>query len=86
MQKEGFSLVLARTSTLFIFLLLLPINTYASQTILTIQIGSFDDLPSAERQFDLIKQGLQDKDLEYLRIEKIGASYSVRLGKFNDRS
>ncbi len=61
--------------------------SHASQppkSILTIQTGSFSDIASAQKNFDSIKQSLNGKDMDYLRIEKIGKFYAVRLGKFED--
>ena len=59
-------------------------NKYASQTIYTIQIGSFIEIERAQKQFDFIAQGLDEKELDYLRIEKIGKFYTIRLGKYED--
>jgi hypothetical protein len=59
-------------------------NKYASQTIYTIQIGSFVEIERAQKQFDFIAQGLDEKELDYLRIEKIGKFYTIRLGKYED--
>jgi tetratricopeptide (TPR) repeat protein len=51
-----------------------------------VQTGSFDSAEAAQKQFDSIVQGLNEKDLDNLRIEKIGEFYSVRLGKFKGYS
>lgn len=48
----------------------------------TIQTGSFIDVERAMKQFDSVMQGTFEKDLNHLRIEKVGKFYSVRLGKF----
>ena len=53
-----------------------------SHSIYTIQTGSFIKIERAQKQFDLIVKGLNEKELDYLRIEKIGKFYGVRLGKF----
>jgi tol-pal system protein YbgF len=74
--------------TLSLFLLFLPLHTYASKsppTKYTIQAGSFTVIAHAHEQFDSITQQLNEKELDYLRIEKVGKFYSVRLGKFDDR-
>jgi tetratricopeptide (TPR) repeat protein len=39
---------------------------------------------SAQKQFKSIVQGLNEKNLDYLRIEKVGKFYTVRIGKFDD--
>jgi len=56
----------------------------SSQQIYTIQTGSFLKLEQAHKQFDSILQILNGKEFSFLRIEKIGKYYSVRLGRFND--
>ena len=71
---------------LFLFVSFTPLTSYTAQTIYTIQTGSFDDVKPAQNQFDSIVQGLNEKQLDYLRIEKIGNFYSVRLGKFEDNA
>ena len=55
-----------------------------SQLIYTIQIGSFVNVEEAQVQFDLLLQILKGKAFSFLRIEKIGKYYSVRLGKFTN--
>ena len=51
----------------------------------SIQIASHGTLESAQRQFRILKKRLPDDDLAYLRVEKIGDLFSVRLGRFNDK-
>ncbi len=51
--------------------------------IYTIQTGSFNKVLPAKNQYNSIIQGLNGKELDYLRIEKVGEFYSVRLGKFD---
>jgi len=72
--------------TFFVFLLCLPGNSYARESAYTIQTGSFLELAPAEKQFDLLKKGLKDEGIDYLRVEKIGRYYSVRLGKFKNKA
>ncbi len=82
-------LAIASFLTLSLFLLFLPLHTYASKsppTKYTIQAGSFTDIAHAHEQFDSITQQLNEKELDYLRIEKVGKFYSVRLGKFEGYS
>jgi len=71
---------------LFVFISVLPLSSYAVESIYTIQAGSFKNLSPARRQFNSIIQGLNEKELDSLRIEKIGKYYSVRLGKFKDKT
>ncbi|GEM_PF-4566530 len=61
-----------------------PAKQAVSQKIYTIQAGSFAKAGYARKQFDYIAQKLNKKELAYLRIEKVGKFYSVRLGKFKD--
>ena len=53
--------------------------------VYTIQAGSFKDLDSARKLYDSILHGLNKEDLAYLRIEKVGQYYAVRIGKFGDQ-
>jgi hypothetical protein len=63
----------------------MPLNLYAEEpTFHTIQTGSFVDSKSAKKQFDSIVKRLNEKELSFLRIEKIGKFYALRLGKFKD--
>jgi tetratricopeptide (TPR) repeat protein len=79
-------------STLFVIFLLTGIFVFSSdrsfgetpKTFYTIQTESFTDVTNAHEQFNSIKRIFTGKDLDYLRIEKVGKFYSVRLGKFED--
>jgi cell division protein FtsN len=51
----------------------------------TVQTGSFMHIEEAQKQFESIVQGLPEKYLDYLRIEKIGKYYTVRTGIFENR-
>ena len=64
------------------FFLCVPLTSYASPSIYTIQTGSFLHAAEAQKEFDSIAQMLNEEECEYLRIEKIGKFHSVRLGKF----
>ena len=55
-----------------------------SRSNYAIQIGSFVHLEEAQKQFDLMLQTLKGKKFSFLRIEKIGKYYTVRIGKFSD--
>ncbi len=59
-------------------------HQYEFQVIYTIQTGSFIEIERAQKQFESIIESLDKKDLDYLRIEKVGEFYAVRLGKFDD--
>jgi L,D-transpeptidase ErfK/SrfK len=58
----------------------------ANLLIYTIQIGSFIKIERARKLYDSIVQGLKGKQLDHLRIEKIGELYSVRLRKFENNA
>lgn len=79
------SLQTARFLTMLFLLLCLPLTSYASRLIYTIQTGSFLHAADARKQFNSMVQRLNETELDYLRIEKIGKFYSVRLGKFEKR-
>jgi hypothetical protein len=71
---------------LFIMLLLMPIRAQAKeQQFYTFQIGSYSEINNAMERFNTIMQGASREELEYLRIEKIGKFYTVRLGRFMDK-
>lgn len=59
-------------------------SKYASKTIYTIQTGSHTKKAVAEKEFNSILKALKNKKYDYLRIEKIGKYYAVRLGRFTD--
>ncbi len=86
MQKTKACLAITSLFISLIFLVFLPKNTYASQSIYTIQAGSFSGATEAEKQYDFIINKLNKQEIDYLRIEKIGKFYAVRLGKFKTRS
>lgn len=68
---------------------MLPRSLYAveeAKSIYTIQIGSYHDVEAADKQFNTTAQKLNKKKLDYLRVEKIGKYYTVRLGKFDHHS
>lgn len=84
LQNINLYLSVVRCLTLSFFLLFLPLISYSSQLFHTIQIGSFISITPAQKHFNSIVQKLNEKELDNLRIEKIGKFYSVRLGKFKD--
>jgi hypothetical protein len=61
-------------------------SRYASQIIYTIQTGSMISVTNAQKQFNSILQSLDKKELNFLRIEKIGKYHTVRLGKFENHA
>jgi tetratricopeptide (TPR) repeat protein len=61
-----------------------PPDSLSSRLFYTIQSGSFLDVDDARKQFVIISQKLDRKDLGNLRIERIGEFYSVRIGRFED--
>jgi tetratricopeptide (TPR) repeat protein len=84
LQNINLYLSAVRCFILSFFLLFLPLISYSSQLFYTIQAGSFIKVAAAQKQFNSIVQKLNKKELDNLRIEKIGELYSVRLGKFKD--
>ncbi len=69
-----------------IVLFITPAFSDAVESFYTVQAGSHTDMKGAEQQFDYLAQSLKGKDLDYLRVEKIGRYYSVRVGKFGNRA
>ncbi len=86
MQKRKACLAITSLFISLIFLVFLPQNTYASQLIYTIQTGSMVSIIGAQKQFNSISQLLNKKELNFLRIEKIGKYHTVRLGKFENHA
>jgi tetratricopeptide (TPR) repeat protein len=83
MKKNNLFLTAAIISALTV-LLFMPLSSNAYQLFHTLQTGSFASITPAKKQFNSIVQKLDEKDLDKLRIEKIGKYYSVRLGQFTD--
>ena len=54
------------------------------RAVYTIQTGSFTYIHYARDRFNSIAEELNDKELDHLRIEKVGEFNTVRLGKFED--
>ena len=75
----------SRFLILLFVLLCLPLTSYASKSIYTIQTGSFLSIDDAQNQYDTLVKRLDGKIIDHLRIEKIGKYFSVRLGKFDNR-
>ena len=74
-------------SVLALVFVVLYLPSHASQppeSIYTVQTGSFSDRESAQKNFDSIRQSIDEKNLDYLRIEKVGKFFVVRLGKFEN--
>jgi len=70
---------------LMFVLLCLPLNSYSSQLFYTIQTGSFQSIDDAQKQYESLVQQFDGKEIDHLRIEKIGKFHSVRLGKYNNK-
>lgn len=86
MQKIKACLAITSLFISLVFSVFLPRNTYASQSIYTIQTGSFSGETEAGKQYDFIMNKLNKQEIDYLRIEKVGKFYAVRLGKFENYS
>jgi tetratricopeptide (TPR) repeat protein len=72
-----------RILLLLLLLLSMPLNSYASELIYTIQTGSFMSVAEAKDQFDSLVQLVNEKKIDRLRIEKVGKFFTVRLGKYD---
>lgn len=84
-KKRSFIII----SIILSFICIIPFHSFPAEenkSIYTIQIASHRDVEAAQKQFNTIAQNFNKKMLEYLRIEKIGKFYSLRLGKFNNNS
>jgi tetratricopeptide (TPR) repeat protein len=89
MSSIGKSTLFLPAILLFILLpvlMLFPHSSGASQSIYTIQAGSFQDETAARKQYDYVLRSLGGQEAQYLRIEKVGRFYTVRTGKFESYS
>ncbi len=69
-----------------IFLFFTPSFSQASELIHTLQTASFTNEKDALSHYDSVAEKLNGKELDFLRIEKVGKFYSIRLGKFEDHA
>lgn len=86
MQSIKLYKTMLKCLTLYVLLLFLPPVSHSSQLFYTIQTGSFTGVSAAHKQFNSIVRELSSKQLDHLRIEKVGAFYCVRLGTFESYS
>ncbi len=59
-------------------------DQHSSRLVYTIQIESLPKIADALKQYNFIVSSFNDKNLDLLRIEKVGEYYAVRLGKFKN--
>ncbi len=85
-MKKITHVLLALFITISLAFFSFPPIAYSSKLIYTIQTGSYLRINSADKVFNSITKRLEGHKLDYLRIEKIGKYYTVRLGKFMDRA
>ncbi|MEF9437591.1 MAG: SPOR domain-containing protein, partial [Candidatus Mariimomonas ferrooxydans] len=86
LQGANSILTISKFSFFLIFLLFLPLYSYGAETIYTIQTGTFIRAERAQKQFDSLRQKLDEGKLDFLRIEKVNKYHTVRLGKFESKS
>ncbi len=65
-------------------ILSIPVRSLSAELIHTIQAGSHSSEKDSQIQYEALERGLSEKDRSYLRIEKIGKYYAVRIGKFKN--
>jgi cell division protein FtsN len=63
----------------------LPSATFDTVEYYTIQVGSYSGIGAAEKRYQDLAVKLNDKEGDYLRIERVGSYYTVRLGRFDSR-
>jgi hypothetical protein len=63
----------------------IPRKDFTLSLVYTVQAGRFDTMPRARKLYDSIINDINSEDLAYLRIEKAGRHYVVRIGKFEER-
>jgi len=57
-----------------------------TKTVYSIQIARYRDVSEARTEFYRLTAALKKANLDYLRIERIGKFYSLRIGKFKDHA
>jgi tetratricopeptide (TPR) repeat protein len=73
---------------IFSAILLLPLLCFAEEkpeTVFTIQIATHNSVDTAIEEFDELSRSLPENARDYLRVEKIGKYYPIRLGRFKAR-
>jgi tetratricopeptide (TPR) repeat protein len=85
LRRNGLSLIVVSCLLYFLLLTLQPLEVHAYELVYTIQVSSLKEIERARKEYDFLIDKLNQEDLNYLRVEKIGQYYSVRLGKFADR-
>jgi hypothetical protein len=63
----------------------MPEKDFTLSLVYTVQAGRFSTMPRARQLYDSILNDIPTEDLPYLRIEKSGRYYVVRIGKFKER-
>jgi tetratricopeptide (TPR) repeat protein len=85
LRRHGLSLIVGSCFLYLILLTIQPLEVHASELVYTIQVSSLKEMERARKEYNFLIDKLNPEDLNYLRVEKIGQYYSVRLGKFADR-
>ena len=90
MQKTTVSLFVTWIILIAGLQLLLPVLSYAEHeqnqdAYYTIQIGTYISEDAAERSYQMLLGRLNDRHLQYLRIEKIKKYYVVRIGRYESK-
>jgi hypothetical protein len=85
-KNYNFQTIINNIGGLFYLLTLVfpPLSADASNLIYTIQVGSFEDMERAARQYHLVINSMKKEDISNLRVEKIAKYYSIRVGNFED--
>ncbi len=66
-----------------VLFVLISLPTFAQERIFTIQVASFPTLSEAKRVYSRLDALLPDAQKAFLRVERIGRFYVVRLGRFS---
>ncbi len=76
--------VLTACVLLVLSFVLFPCVARASDLIYTIQAASFSSESDSLEYYESLMGTLNEEELDYLRVEKVGSYYSVRIGKYDD--
>jgi tetratricopeptide (TPR) repeat protein len=84
--KSSFKLAMLACITYWAVFVAFPVRAVAYDLIYTIQTGCHGDFQEARQQYNSLINALDKKEFDFLRIEEIGRSYCVRVGKFDDNA
>jgi len=80
--KDGGKFLKQTFILLLLALMIIP-GTVSGAEIFSVQVGNYQKLKNAEKQYNALRRKIDPTHLEAWRIDKNGPRYAVRIGKFN---